>query len=79
MKEDKSEVIATSNDLCNPNQTILIVGEDDHVLIHSEKKVNQCFFTPNPQFFNKFITHSGFVVFHFFNKIPQKSIGNRSN
>jgi len=40
MKEDKSEVIATSNDLCNPNQTILIVGEDDHVLIHSEKKVS---------------------------------------
>ena len=55
MKEDKSEVIATSNDLCNPNQTILIVGEDDHVLIHSEKKVNQCFFGSNPQFVNKFL------------------------
>ena len=51
MKEDKSEVIATSNDLCNPNQTILIVGEDDHVIIHSEKKVNQGFFRPKSSIF----------------------------
>ena len=53
MKEDKSEVIATSNDLCNPNQTILIVGEDDHVLIHSEKKVNQGFFRPKSSIFQQ--------------------------
>ena len=45
MKEDKSEVLATSDDLCNPNQTILIAGDDDYVLIHTEKKVNQGFFS----------------------------------
>ena len=79
MKEDKSEVLATSDDLCNPNQTILIAGDDDYVLIHTEKKVNQGFFSSKFSIFQQVFLLLDFVVFHFFIKIPQKSVGNRSD
>ena len=42
MKEDKSEVVATSNDLKSVDQNIIIIGEENYALIHSAKKVNPC-------------------------------------
>ena len=81
MKEDKSEVIATSNDLCNPDQTILIAGEDDYVIIHNEKKVNHDLFSASKR--SKFLPFIspilGRIVFHFGIEIPQKSTGNRGD
>jgi hypothetical protein len=39
MKEDKSEAIATSTDLCAPDQEILVTSDDLFLVIKSFKKV----------------------------------------
>ena len=40
MKLDQSEVIATSNDLCDAKQNLLIVNDDKYIVVNQNKKVN---------------------------------------
>ena len=40
MKKDKSEVIATSTDLSDLRQTILIVSDDKYLIINQNKRVS---------------------------------------
>jgi len=39
MKKDSSEVVATSSDLCDVDQTILILNDEKNIVINSKKRV----------------------------------------
>ena len=39
MKEDCSKLIATSNDLCDENQKVLVLNDEKHIVINSKKRV----------------------------------------
>ena len=41
MKNDESEVVATSNDLSDVKQTILIVSDDKYLVINQNKRVSE--------------------------------------
>ena len=44
MKNDQSEVVASSTDLSDLLQTILIVHDDKYLVINSKKRVRKTFF-----------------------------------
>ena len=39
MKKDSSEVVATSSDLCDVDQTILVLNDEKNIVINSKKRV----------------------------------------
>ena len=39
MKNDSSEVVATSSDLCDVDQTILVLNDEKNIVINSKKRV----------------------------------------
>ena len=41
MKNDESEVVATSTDLSDVKQTILIVSDDKYLIINQNKRVSE--------------------------------------
>ena len=41
MKNDESEVVATSTDLSDVKQTILIVSDDKYLVINQNKRVSE--------------------------------------
>ena len=41
MKNDKSEVVATSDDLSDVKQTILIVSDDKYLVVNQNKRVSE--------------------------------------
>ena len=41
MKKDMSEVIATSSDFCDRDQTILVLNDDKNIVINSRKRVRK--------------------------------------
>jgi hypothetical protein len=39
MKKDSSEVVATSSDLCDVDQTVLVLNDEKNIVINSKKRV----------------------------------------
>ena len=49
MKNDCSKLIATSHDLCDENQRVLVLNDEKHIVINSKKRVRFFYMIENIQ------------------------------
>ena len=49
MKNDCSKLIATSYDLCDENQKVLVLNDEKHIVINSKKRVRFFYVIENIQ------------------------------
>ena len=49
MKNDCSKLIATSYDLCDENQKVLVLNDEKHIVINSKKRVRFFYVMENIQ------------------------------
>ena len=68
MKNDESEVVATSTDLSDVKQTILIVSDDKYLVINQNKRVCECIvlFCQDWKYFISLFIFANFLLLLFF-------------
>ena len=65
MKNDESEVVATSTDLSDVKQTILIVSDDKYLVLNQNKRVSEyiVYILPREKIFYQFFYfHKFFII-----------------